>query len=183
LSAQPISSALFRRSYCERSSGLADSSPVGQPVDVFVSDSNIWVRSGDRTIVGRKVSGKFPDVFRMVPKSFDHETVVSVPELRSMLTRMFPFTEGESKPVIISISNGSMTAKAGSSETECEDSIAVEGGTIDLVKMNSRYIKDFLGAAADAERIRILYNNRSSAFKFEPVSGGGMYGVIMPMAV
>lgn len=161
---------------------LNDASPVGESALIFADQSNIWIRSGSRTIWTRKLDGNFPDYERILPRDMAGTCEVSRESLQSTLNRMFSFADERSKSVKFTVADGSLTVQA-AAHGECEDAIdATTEGNV-TIGLSAQYLKDFLGSV-NVERVRIRFKDSNSAVRLEPIGGAEgetYFCVVMPM--
>jgi DNA polymerase-3 subunit beta len=137
--------------------------------------NSIAITSGEWTVAGRLMEGRFPQ-WRSVIPALPHSVSVPAHELRDMLQRVKVCSQ-ESK-VELSIADGALRAAAVDETAQAEAEIVVPADAPSLkTSVNADYLLDFFGDAIGT--VDIYYGTAEQALVL--VDGDQAVGVVMPM--
>lgn len=161
----------------------------GEPamVDVAVDENNLFFRSGQRLFISRKMTGRFPQYERVMPKDLDIELELDNESLARVLRRVSQFSDERSHVVRFDLEDGKLQMNANVSDFgSSEESLLVEyEGDPFGVGFNANYILEFLRVCG-SERVLLRLRDSRSAAQLE-VAGGKTNTdyryVIMPIRV
>ena len=137
--------------------------------------NSIAMTSGEWTVAGRLMEGRFP-AWRSVIPALPHSVSVPAHELREMLTRVKVCSQ-EAK-IDLSIADGALRADGFDETAEAEAEIVVPSDAPSLkTSVNADYLLDFFADAIGT--VEIYYGTAEQALVF--VDGDYAVGVVMPM--
>jgi DNA polymerase-3 subunit beta len=154
----------------------------------FSGDENhLFFQLGDRLLLGRKLTGTFPDYERVLPKEQRFTVTLQREEIRSAIERVSQFADERSKAIRIQFSSGEVRVFSSISETgESEESLPAEyeGGSVEI-GFNAQYLLEFLRAVSE-DQVSFSFKDPQSAVELRPSSGSDGYSyryVVMPMRI
>jgi DNA polymerase-3 subunit beta len=190
--AEEVRGLLPRKGMAELARVLAqgDASSNGEEpasVDFAVDKHHMFFRCGRRLFISRKMTGKFPDYTRVLPKDLSTVLELDREALALVLRRVSQFSDERSHVVRLDLEDGKLEFRATlSAAGASEESLLVDySGEPFGVGFNARYILDFLSVCS-SEKVLMRLSDARSAAQFEiPGSGKGMdyRYVIMPIRV
>ena len=137
--------------------------------------NSIAMTSGEWTVAGRLMEGRFPQ-WRSVIPTLPHSVSVPAHELREMLTRVKVCSQ-ESK-IELSIADGALRAAGVDETAQAEAEIIVPADAPALkTSVNADYLLDFFGDAIGT--VDVYYGTAEQALVL--VDGDHAVGVVMPM--
>ncbi len=156
-------------------------------VSFSVDENNMFFQSGARLFVCRKLTGKFPDYNRVLPKDLDIALELDAGKLGKVLRRVSQFSDERSKTVKFELKDGKLEIAAAVADFgSSEESILVEyEGAPVGVGFNAQYILDFLAVCgSDSIVVRLKDPRRAAQFEVpgQPADKDYRY-VIMPIRV
>lgn len=162
---------------------LVDSEGVVQ----FARDENhLFFKTGNRQLVSRTLSGKFPNYELVMPQENNIKTRVSKDRLIQAIRRVSLVSDEKSRSVRMSLAAGRLDLSAQSPEAgEARDSFVIEYGAEPMtIAFNASYLLDFL-SAADGDLISIELKDEQSQALLRPVDVENVEYkyVVMPMRV
>lgn len=166
----------------------ADGAEEDAPQVAFAMDeNNMFFESGARLFISRKMTGKFPDYNRVMPKDLDVALELDTEKLGAVLRRVSQFSDERSHVVKFDLEDGKLQMTAAVSQFgSSEESLLVdyEGDPLG-VGFNARYIIEFLGVCGSEQVLMRLKDPRSAAqFEVPGLSKEKDYRyVIMPIRV
>lgn len=116
------------------------------------SGNHLFFEVGNRTIVSRRVDGKFPEYNRVVPKTFGSRAVLATAPLVDALKRVSLVAEsGVGRKVAFALTNGAVVVSAKNSEGEADERVEAEYSGPDVTfACNGGYVLDAVAAAGTA---------------------------------
>lgn len=154
----------------------------------FSGDENhLFFQLGDRLLLGRKLTGTFPDYERVLPKEHRYTITLQREEIWSAIERVSQFADERSKAIRIQFASGEVKVFSSISETgESEESLPAEyEGTTVEIGFNAQYLLDFLRAVSE-DRVSLSFKDPHSAVEVQPAVGTDGYHyryVVMPMRI
>ena len=166
----------------------AESGEEKRPTVGFAMDeNNMFFQSGRRLFISRKMTGKFPDYNRVMPKDLDIALELDGEKLGAVLRRVSQFSDERSHVVKFDLEDGKLQMTAGVSQFgSSEESLLVEYEGDPLgVGFNAQYITEFLSVCGSEQVLMRLKDARSAAqFEVPSLPKGKDYRyVIMPIRV
>lgn len=151
----------------------------------FARDENhLFFKVGNREMVSRTLSGKFPNYELVMPKENNIKTRLSKERLIQAIRRVSLVSDEKSRLVKVTFSDGHLDLTAQSPEAgEARDSISIEYAAEPMtIAFNASYLLDFL-SAADGETISFELKDEHSQALMRPVDVENMEYkyVVMPM--
>jgi len=147
-------------------------------------DNHLFFSIGDRLLMGRKLTGNFPDFDRVLPKEHAHNITISRDEFRAAIERVVQFADERSRSIRLQFSPGEFKVYSSLSDTgESEETLNVEyDGPIVEINFNGHYLLDFLRVVPE-DQVVFHFKDANSAGELRPAGGDGfLYRyVIMPM--
>ena len=142
---------------------------------IGTGSNSIAMTSGEWTVAGRLLEGRFPKWRDVIP-ALPHSVSVPAHELREMLARVKVCSQ-EAK-IELSIADGALRAAAVDETAQAEAEIAVPSDSPALkTSVNADYLLDFFGNAIGT--VDIYYGTAEQALVL--VDGDQAVGVVMPM--
>ncbi|MFM8283362.1 MAG: DNA polymerase III subunit beta, partial [Planctomycetaceae bacterium] len=154
-----------------------------QPVHVAVRTSEILVRTGATTISARLVDGRFPRWREVFPERPDAIRVpLAVGPLLAAVRQAAIVTNEQSKGVEFTFEPGRLVLTGRSAESgESRIELPIEhGGATVKIKLDPRFIADFLRVLDPAANVTVELTDAQSACVCRTTDGYGY--VIMPLA-
>lgn len=129
-------------------------------VTISLSDSRIVFDFENTIVVSQLVDGTYFDVDQMIMNDYETKVLVNREDLIERLERARIFIrEGDSKPVILSITDGKMNIKVTSAVGSINDDIEVEKTGKDImIGFNAKFLIESL-RAVDEETVSIDFVN------------------------
>jgi len=142
---------------------------------IGTGSNSIAMTSGEWTVAGRLLEGRFPKWRDVIP-ALPHSVSVPAHELREMLARVKVCSQ-EAK-IELSIADGALRAAGVDETAQAEAEIAVPSDSPALkTSVNADYLLDFFGNAIGT--VDIYYGTAEQALVL--VDGDQAVGVVMPM--
>ena len=142
------------------------SGDTDKDVTIFFTDKHIVFEFDNTTVVSRLIEGEYFKIDQML--SSDYETKVSInkKELLNCIDRAtLLIKEGDKKPIIISIADGSMELKINSTVGSMDEEIDIEKLGKDLmIGFNPRFLIDALRVIDDETITIYLVNPKAPCF-------------------
>lgn len=142
------------------------SGDTDKDVTIFFTDKHIVFEFDSTTVVSRLIEGEYFKINQML--SSDYETKVRVNKmdlLRSIVRSTILVKEGDKKPIIINILDGSMELKINSTVGSMSDRLDIEKSGKDLmIGFNPKFLIDALRVIDDEEIDVYLVNPKAPCF-------------------
>lgn len=141
----------------------------GQPLATeYAEDENtMFFKWGQRTLVARKLTGKFPDYTRVLPQDLSIELTLHKDSFVAALRRvaLFAGARAHSRPVRFELEDGQLILKAGLTDFgDSVEAVDVEyTGDSFETGFNSTYILDFLAQCEQEKVVMCLKDPRAAA--------------------
>lgn len=136
------------------------SSEMDADMNIYISDKNIMFELADTVILSRVIEGEYYNIDHMLSSDYETKIVVNNKELLSSIDRAtLLIKETDKKPVVISVTDGSMELKMNTQIGTMDDEIAIEKEGKDiLIGFNPKFIMDAL-RVIDDENIDVYLIN------------------------
>lgn len=136
-------------------------------VDFSFDEKHLFFQCGPRLFFCRKMTGKFPDYKRVMPRDLDITLELDSEKLTAMLRRVMLFTDERSGAVKFDLEDDRLDMAATGDVSSSEESILVEyEGDPFGVGFKGQYILDFL-AVCESEKVLMRLKDPRSAAQFE----------------
>lgn len=178
-----LSTVIPARTILELSRVLSDTSETDLAL-VNLTENNQVVFVTDRIeLFSRVLEGNFPDVEKIIPKSFANEVVVDKSEFVRALRAAAIFARENNNIIKFQIINDKFQIKAASASSgdtllELEAETVGEGE----VAFNYKYVTDFL-ASVTTDRVAMKFNEATTPVLFAPEKDDSYLHIIMPVRV
>ena len=157
---------------------------VGDDVTIDLSETKVRCAFGDATLTSKLIDGTFPDYQRVIPVGNDKSLDVQCKEFTEAVDRVSAISSEKSRPVKISVADGTVVVSASSPElgraTE-EIEVQYDGEAIDI-GFNSRYLLE-ITQQIDGDIARFMLADASSPTIVRDTADGSALYVLMPMRV
>jgi len=166
---------------------LAQESSSDAVVQFSGDENHLFFQFGDRLLLGRKLTGTFPDFERVLPKEHRYTVGLQREEIRSAIERVSQFADERSRAIRIQFSPSEVKVFSSISETgESEESLPAEyeGASVEI-GFNAQYLLDFLRAVTE-DQVLFSFKDPQTAVEVQPASGSDGYHyryVVMPMRI
>lgn len=176
---------LPRKAMLELQKLASDADPAAT-VHFSGDENHLFFKLGERLLLSRKLTGKFPDFERVLPKEQPHSVTLQREEFRAAIERVAQFSDERSRAIRVRVGDGEVKVHSSVSETgESEESIPTEyKGPAVEIGFNAQYLTDFL-RAVNNDQVSFLFKDPHSAGELRP--GGDKAEnyryVIMPMRI
>jgi DNA polymerase-3 subunit beta len=157
------------------------------PIQFAMDENHLFFRIGQRLLVGRKLTGNFPDYERVLPRSHAHTVTLPAEEFRAAIERVSQFSDERSRAVKIRFADNEATIHSSLSESgESEESLEADySGPTTEIGFNATYLLEFLRAVQEP-RVEFHFKDAQSAGELTPLAGEANYRyryVVMPMRI
>ncbi len=142
-------------------SGEAD-----EMVSIFFTDNNILFEFDRTKVVSRLIDGEFFKIDQMLSKDYETKVVINKKEFLDCIDRsMLLVKEGDKKPIIVNITDGSLEIKINSPIGSMNEDIDItkEGKDI-MIGFNGRFLMDALKVIDDEQISMYLMNPKAPCF-------------------
>ncbi len=152
-------------------------------VSIFFSKNEIIFEFENTVVVSRLIDGEYFKVDQMISADFSTKVSVSKRDLLDCIDRSTLFVkEGEKKPIIMQISEGSMRISIRSALGALDEDLAIEKEGGDLtIGFNPKFFMDAL-RAIDDEQVDIYYVNQKAPCVIKDAEGSYLY-LILPVNI
>ncbi len=132
--------------------------------------NHVFFSLGSRVLFGRKLSGAFPEIDRVLPRRNKFTVELHREELLAAILRGKGFADDRSHALSLLFKQSELVLSASTDSSNFEESIPLtDGPTIDT-KFNGQYLLDFLRASTES-KIALLLNDGTEAMEMRPVIG------------
>ena len=152
-----------------------------ETVNLFFTNNHILFEFDDTKVVSRLIDGEFFKIDQMLSKDYETKVVVNKKELLDSIDRSMLFVkEGDKKPIIINITDGSLEVKINSTLGSMNEDIDItkEGKDI-MIGFNGKFLMDAL-RVIDNENISIYLMNSKAPCFIRDEEGSYIY-LILPV--
>lgn len=142
-------------------SGEAD-----EMVNIFFTNNHILFEFDDTKVVSRLIDGEFFRIDQMLSKDYETKIIINKKEFLECIDRsMLLVKEGDKKPIIVNITDGSLEIKINSTLGSMNENIDItkEGKDI-MIGFNGRFLMDALRVIDDEQISIYLMNSKAPCF-------------------
>lgn len=135
-------------------------------VNIFFTDNHILFEFDDTKVVSRLIEGDFFKIDQMLSKDYSTKVTINKKEFLDCIDRSMLFVkEGDKKPIIVNITDGSLEIKINSALGSMNEQIdiAKEGKDI-MIGFNGKFLMDALRVIDDEEITIYLMNSKAPCF-------------------
>ncbi len=135
-------------------------------VKLYFMDRHVVIEFENTVILSRLIEGKYYNVKQMISTDYDTKITVNKRELMDCIDRAILLVkESERRPVIIDITDGSMSLNMNSSLGTMDEEIMIEKEGNDLtIGFNPKFLMDALRAIEDEEITIYMTNAKAPCF-------------------
>ena len=137
-----------------------------EDVSMYLSDNHIVFEFGNTTVVSRLIEGEYFKIEQMLSSDYETKVKINKRELLDCIDRATLLVrEGDKKPIIIHITDGSMELKIDSAMGSMNEDIDIEKEGKDiLIGFNPRFLIDALKVIDDETISIYLVNPKAPCF-------------------
>lgn len=142
-------------------SGEAD-----EMVEIFFTNNHILFEFDNTKVVSRLIDGEFFKIDQMLSKDYETKVIINKKEFLDCIDRsMLLVKEGDKKPIIVNITDGSLEIKINSAIGSMNEDIDIikEGKDI-MIGFNGRFLMDALKVIDDEQISIYLMNSKAPCF-------------------
>lgn len=142
-------------------SGEAD-----EMVNIFFTNNHILFEFDETKVVSRLIDGEFFKIDQMLSKDYETKIIINKKEFLDCIDRsMLLVKEGDKKPIIVNITDGSLEIKINSTLGSMNEDIDItkEGKDI-MIGFNGRFLMDALRVIDDEQISIYLMNSKAPCF-------------------
>jgi DNA polymerase-3 subunit beta len=149
---------------------------------IYQDNNNVFMRAGVFDMVGRKMTGNFPDYKRVIPGGLKNSITLSKSELKPALDRCMRFSDERAKAVLFTFGNDRSTVQSDSMVDTGGDCTEELSATFDgdyKLKLNAGYFLEYL-RVVDGDEIALSFNDSTGVQRLEDSMTGSIH-ILMPM--
>lgn len=142
------------------------SSEIEDKVNLYFTNNHILFEFDDTIVVSRLIEGEYFKIDQMISSDYETKVVINKKEFLSCIDRATLLVrEGDKKPIIINITDGSMELKVNSPMGSMNEDIDItkEGKDI-MIGFNPKFLIDALRVIDDEEVNIYLVNSKAPCF-------------------
>lgn len=142
------------------------SGETDRDVSIFFTDNHVVFEFDSTTVVSRLIEGEYFRIDQMLSSDYETKVTINKKEFLSCIDRATLLVkEGEKKPIIINITDGSMELKINSAIGSMNEQIDIEKAGKDLmIGFNPRFLIDALRVIDDEQVTIYLVNPKAPCF-------------------
>jgi len=152
------------------------------PVDLAVTEKNLFVKFGTYRISSVLIEGQFPNYQKVIPQTQTQFFILNRSEMLDALKRVSIFVEQKSRRTFFNLSEGVLAVSSEESElgTAKEEIPCRYSGSDALLALNYKYLEDpFRVIKSDEVRLEFTEPNRAITVRPEPATD--YFHIIMPL--
>ncbi len=151
-------------------------------LSIAITDKNVFIRVGERSLSSSLIEGQFPDYRRVIPDSQKYRAAVEREALEAALKRVSLLVEQKSRKVIFALAGGILTVSARESElgVASEEVPCDYEGPDMTFAVNCVYVIEPLHEM-DCEKVSVEFSEANKAITLRPQGDDGYLNVVMPM--
>lgn len=142
------------------------SAETDENVSIFFTDNHILFEFDETKVVSRLIDGEFFKIDQMLSKDYETKVVINKKEFLDCIDRsMLLVKEGDKKPIIVNITDGTLEIKINSPIGSMNEDIDItkEGKDI-MIGFNGRFLMDALKVIDDEQISIYLMNSKAPCF-------------------
>lgn len=135
-------------------------------VNIFFTNNHILFEFDDTKVVSRLIDGEYFKIDQMLSKDYETKVVISKKEFIDCIDRSMLFVkEGDKKPIIVNITDGTLEIKISSSLGSMNEEINITKDGKDIViGFNGKFLMDALRVIDDENISIYLMNSKAPCF-------------------
>lgn len=135
-------------------------------VSIFFTDKHVLFEFDNTTVVSRLIEGEYFRIDQMLSNDYETKVVINKREFLNCIDRATLLVkEGDKKPIIINITDGSMELKINSTVGSMNEQIDIEKSGKDLmIGFNPKFLIDALRVIDDEQITVYLVNPKAPCF-------------------
>lgn len=139
---------------------------AGDMVDIFFADNHILFEFDETKVVSRLIEGEYFHIDQMLSSDYDTKVKINKREFLSCIDRAtLLIREGDKKPIILNIQDGSLQLKINSFVGSMNEEIEIEKEGKDLlIGFNPKFFIDALRVIDDEEVTLYMVNPKAPCF-------------------
>jgi DNA polymerase-3 subunit beta len=137
-----------------------------EDVNIFMTDNHIIFEFDNTTVVSRLIEGEYFKIEQMLSSDYETKIKINKRKLLECIVRAIPMVkEGEKKPIIMNVTDGSMELKINSFIGSMNEDIDIvkEGKDI-LIGFNPKFFIDALRVIDEEEVVLYMVNPKAPCF-------------------
>lgn len=152
------------------------------PIEIAVTEKNIFLRFGSYKISSVLIEGQFPNYQKVIPEKQKNFVTVKRVELLDALRRVSIFVEQKSRRTFLGLSNGLIVLSSEESEigTAREEIPCSYEGPDVTIALNYKYVEDPLKVMT-TENVVIEFTEANRAITLAPDPKTDFFHIVMPM--
>lgn len=155
-----------------------------EPIKFHSTPNHLYFQIEKRLLIGRQLSGQFPNYELVMPKEINHTITVDAASLLATIKRVALMADNTSKRLQFDFTPEVVTITSNSPETgEATDSVAIQyAGPEIKLGFNAQYVIDFL-EHCDTKECKIEFKEIGGQGLFKPTENSKYFYqyVLMPM--
>lgn len=142
------------------------SGDADKDVNIYFTDKHIIFEFEDTVVVSRLIEGEYFKIDQMLSKDYETKVRINKKDMLDCVDRsLLLVKEGDKKPIIINITDGSMELKINSTVGSMNEDIDIEKEGKDLmIGFNPKFLNDALKVIDDEEIDIYLVNSKAPCF-------------------
>ena len=152
-------------------------------VTIAAARGQAVIDAGDGiTIYSRILDGKYPDVAKLIPTSFEHTITIDRHRFTRALERVALIAEAHNSVVKLTAAK-QLTLTAEADANNGKETIAYNGTAKGTWAFNVHYLLDGLKAMRNHEQVTITTNSATTPVVLQPANETGMTYLVMPVQI
>ena len=158
--------------------------PDEGPIEIAVTEKNIFFRFGAYRISSVLIEGQFPNYQKVIPEAQKNRISVARTDILDALRRVSVFVEQKSRRTYFELSEGLVVISSEESElgTAREEFPCEYSGPSATIALNYKYLEEPLKAMT-TEMISIEFTEPNRAITLSPTPHEFFFHVVMPMQI
>ena len=153
-------------------------------VTVAAAAGQAVIDAGDGiTIYSRILDGKYPDVAKLVPASFEHTMTLDRHRFARCLERVALIAEAHNSVVKLTAGAGALAITAEADANNGKELITYQGAATGTWAFNVHYLLDGLKAMRGNEAVLLSANSATTPVTLQPADKTGMTYLVMPVQI
>lgn len=157
-------------------------SGLDEEVEFGIDNQHVYLRTGDRELNSRLLSGTFPNYEMVIPKNNDKKITVDTIEFNNAIKRAALMADDRSHAVRLLFEKDQVSISATSQDAgEAKEIVSIDYAGEDVeIGFNGQYVQDVLNAIGNNKTVIELKNGTAQAL-FTPIDNDNYKFVVMPI--
>lgn len=152
-----------------------------EPVNIAVTDSQIWFQIGSTTMISRLLAGSFPNYHQVIPQKKDIVVTIPTKDLLAVTKRASLCVGERGGAVKYTLRRGTLIVAASSQNLEFNDELPLDyDGAEFQTAFNPAFVMEAL-KHIETDKTQIAMTSPVNPALFEPAGGDDYLFVVMPM--